>query len=169
MAASANGHAPKTLAFWPVFAIVLIADIISKQIAVHSLILKVPRPVIGEWLQFTLAYNPGMAFSWHVGSASRWVFSIVALLVLYLLWRLFRESRREDVLRGFALGMVCAGAVGNLLDRIRWTRGVVDFVDVGIGSWRFYTFNVADAGVTVGAFLLAWSLWHEGRRERTRG
>ena len=69
-----------------------------------------------------------------------------------------------DGLRGAALGMVSAGAVGTLLDRIRAERGVVDFLDIGVGSWRFYTFNVADMGVTIGAVLLAWSLWQEGRR-----
>lgn len=55
--------------------------------------------------------------------------------------------------------MVAAGAVGNLLDRIRSVRGVVDFLDVGIGDSRFYTFNVADSFVTVGAILLAILLW----------
>ena len=56
---------------------------------------------------------------------------------------------------------MCAGAVGNLIDRIRSSQGVVDFIDVGIGDARWPTFNVADMAVSIGAFLLAWVLWGE--------
>jgi signal peptidase II len=63
-----------------------------------------------------------------------------------------------------ALALVCAGAVGNLIDRIRSAKGVVDFIDVGVGDLRWPTFNVADMAVSVGAFLLAWVLWGEDAR-----
>jgi signal peptidase II len=159
-----EARTPKMMSYWATFAAFLVSDVVSKQIAERTLLLHRPRPVIGEWVQFTLAYNRGAAFSMHVGDASRWVFSIIALVVLILLWRMLRESAARDALRGAALGMVSAGAVGNLLDRLRSERGVVDFLDLGVGSWRFYTFNVADMGVTIGAVLLAWSLWQEGRR-----
>lgn len=159
-----EARSSKMTAYWSMLAIFLVTDVITKQIAERTLLLHQPRPVIGEWLQFTLAYNRGAAFSMHVGDASRWVFSIIAVVVLFLLWRMLRESSPEDTWRGAALGMVSAGAVGNLIDRVRSTRGVVDFIDVGMDSWRFYTFNVADIGVSVGAVLLAWSLFQEGRR-----
>ena len=159
-----EARSPKMLWYWALFALFLVTDVITKQIAERTLLLHQPRPVIGDWVQFTLAYNRGAAFSMHVGDASRWVFSIIAIVVLFLLWRMLRESLPADGLRGAALGMVSAGAVGNLLDRIRAERGVVDFLDIGVGTWRFYTFNVADMGVTIGAVLLAWSLWQEGRR-----
>ena len=68
-------------------------------------------------------------------------------------------------LRIVALALVCAGAVGNVIDRVRSARGVVDFVDVGIGSARWPTFNVADSAITVGAIALAVSLWLEGRAQ----
>lgn len=152
------------IAYWSMLAIFLVTDVITKRIAERTLLLHQPRPVLDEWLQFTLAYNRGAAFSMQVGDASRWVFSIIAIVVLFLLWRMLRESQPQDTLRGAALGMVSAGALGNLIDRLRSARGVVDFIDVGVGSWRFYTFNVADIGVSVGAVLLAWSLLQEGRR-----
>jgi signal peptidase II len=161
---SLEARAPKSIAYWVMLTIFLVTDVITKQIAERTLLLHQPRPVIGEWVQFTLAYNRGAAFSMHVGDASRWVFSIIAVVVLFMLWRMLRETAPGDGLRGAALGMVSAGAVGNLLDRLRSERGVVDFLDLGVGSWRFYTFNVADAGVTIGAVLLAWSLFQEGRR-----
>ncbi|MCH8934427.1 MAG: signal peptidase II, partial [Gemmatimonadetes bacterium] len=67
------------------------------------------------------------------------------------------------------LGLVCGGAVGNLIDRIRSSRGVVDFIDVGIGVHRWPTFNIADSAVTVGAIALAFVLWMEGREEEGAG
>jgi len=62
-----------------------------------------------------------------------------------------------------ALALVCAGALGNLFDRLRSDLGVVDFLDVGAGATRWPTFNVADMAVSVGAILLAWVLWQEDR------
>jgi signal peptidase II len=69
-------------------------------------------------------------------------------------------------MRILALGLAWGGAAGNLLDRIRSPLGVVDFIDVGLTTWRFWTFNVADSAVTVGAIVLAWSLSREERQER---
>ena len=68
-----------------------------------------------------------------------------------------------DSLRLVALALVCGGAVGNLIDRIRTSRGVVDFIDVWIGSFHWPTFNVADMAVSCGAVLLAVVLWQEGK------
>ena len=59
------------------------------------------------------------------------------------------------------------GALGNLINRIWSTAGVVDFLDVGVGASRWPTFNVADVGVCVGAFLLALVFWGEDRRTAT--
>ena len=61
-------------------------------------------------------------------------------------------------------GLVAGGAAGNLLDRVRSAQGVVDFIDVGIGTHRWPTFNIADMGVSCGAIVLAISLWLEDAR-----
>jgi signal peptidase II len=66
-------------------------------------------------------------------------------------------------MRLLALALVCGGATGNLVDRIRSADGVVDFIDVGMRDWRWPTFNVADSAITVGAIALAIILWLEGR------
>ena len=76
---------------------------------------------------------------------------------------LVRSTRAGDRMRLLALALVCGGAFGNLIDRIRSPQGVVDFIEVGIGSYRWPTFNVADSAITVGAIALAISLWLEGR------
>jgi signal peptidase II len=64
-----------------------------------------------------------------------------------------------------AIALVAAGAVGNVIDRIRSEYGVVDFLDIGLGVHRWPTFNIADIAVSSGAFLLALVLWQEERRE----
>ena len=78
-------------------------------------------------------------------------------------------TRPGDRARVLALALVCAGAVGNLFDRLRSTLGVVDFLDVGFGDARWPTFNVADMAVSMGAVLLAWVLWQEDRALATAG
>jgi signal peptidase II len=69
-----------------------------------------------------------------------------------------------DRFRQLALGLVAGGAAGNLIDRIRSSRGVVDFLDVGVGSLRWPTFNVADIAVSCGGIALAIALWREDHR-----
>ena len=150
--------------FWPVVAIVSFVDVITKAIAVRLLVpQRVPHEMIGEAVRFTLVYNPGAAFGLHVGPYSRWVFmtlTVVALAILAWLYQATREGHRARVL---ALALVCGGAIGNLLDRVRSDVGVVDFIDIGVGDSRWPTFNVADIAVSTGAFLLAWVLWEDDR------
>jgi signal peptidase II len=108
-----------------------------------------------------LAYNPGAALNFSFGGASRVVFGAIAATAIGVLLLLYRRTLPDARLRAAALALVAGGALGNLLDRLRSPLGVVDFIDVGIGDARFWTFNVADVGVTVGAVLLATVLWRE--------
>ncbi len=150
--------------FWWVIGVILVADIITKRIAVeHLMPRRVPHEVIGDWLRWTLVYNPGAAFGLHLGPYSRWIFTALTLVALVILWQLFRQTTPGDKPRLLALALVTGGAVGNLLDRLRGAAGVVDFIDVGIGDMRWPTFNIADMAVSTGAFLLAWVLWGEDR------
>lgn len=152
---------PRNVAFAASFGAVLVADIITKRWAESALALHMPNDVIGHTLRWTLTYNTGAAMSLSVGDFSRPFFSIVAIaMVLYLLV-LLRQSAAHTRAVPLALGLLTAGAIGNLIDRLRHTRGVVDFIDVGTATWRFWTFNVADVGVTCGAALLALLLWRE--------
>jgi len=152
------------IVFWPVVACVTVLDIVTKAIAVRTLVpQRVPHEVFGEWVRLTLVYNPGAAFGLNLGAQSRWIFTVLTLVALVILWRLYRATRPGDVVRVLALSLVCAGAIGNLLDRLRSDLGVVDFLDVGVGAARWPTFNVADMAVSVGAVLLAWVLWQEDR------
>jgi signal peptidase II len=110
-------------------------------------------------------YNPGAAFGLYLGAYSRWIFMALTFGALLILWRLYQQTASDQRLRALAIAMVAAGAIGNLIDRIRSDLGVVDFVDVGFGTHRWPTFNVADMAVSGGAFLLAWVLWGEEQPE----
>jgi signal peptidase II len=150
--------------FWPVIVVVAALDVVTKAIAVRALVpQRVPHEVLGSTLRFTLVFNPGAAFGLHLGSQSRWIFTGLTLVALVILGRLYRATGRGDLPRVLALALVCAGAFGNLLDRLRSDLGVVDFLDIGFGDARWPTFNVADMAVSTGAVLLAWVLWQEDR------
>ena len=99
-----------------------------------------------------------------LGRYSRLVFGGFAAGALVWIWLIQRESRPGERLKTLGLGLVWGGAAGNLLDRLQSGRGVVDFIDLGVGTIRFWTFNVADSGVTIGACLLAVALWLEERQ-----
>jgi len=143
----------------------VLLDVATKVTAERALMPRqLPHDVFGEVVRFTLVFNPGAAFGLNLGPLSRWIFLGLTLLALLILARLYRTSLASDTPRVLALGLVCGGAVGNLIDRIRSPIGVVDFIDVGIGEHRWPTFNVADMAVSTGALLLAWVLWSEDRQ-----
>src|SRR4029077_3785028 len=124
-----------------------------------------PFEVIGEYVQLRLVYNECAAFGLCLGAYSRWIFFGLAIAALFVLGSMVRAAQPGDRVRLCALALVCAGAVGNVIDRLRSSLGVVDFVDVGIGARRWPTFNVADSAITVGAITLAVSLWLESRAQ----
>lgn len=147
---------------WSVLLGVIALDLVTKWIAVRELApSRIPRQVMGDFVQFTLVYNPGAAFGLHLGPYSRWIFMGLTAVALYVLGRLYVTARDGEWQKVLAVALVCAGAVGNLVDRIRSPRGVVDFIDVGLGAARWPTFNVADMAISCGAVLLAWVLWWE--------
>jgi signal peptidase II len=154
----------KSALFWPVLAFVTAIDVVTKGFAERALApQRIPHEVFGDFVRFTLVYNPGAAFGLHLGAQSRWIFTVLTIVALVILGRLYLSTRRGDMPRTLSLALVCAGALGNLLDRLRSDLGVVDFLDVGFGDARWPTFNVADMAVSVGAVLLAWVLWQEDR------
>ena len=155
----------KVARFWPVLLAVTAIDVVTKAAAVHWLQLpRVPREVLGNAVQLNLVYNPGAAFGLSFGGYSRWIFMTLTGTALVILARLYRGTREDDLPRTLALALVCGGAVGNLIDRLRSGLGVVDFIDIGLRDARWPTFNVADMAVSVGAVLLAWVLWVEDQR-----
>jgi signal peptidase II len=106
--------------------------------------------------------------SLSLGPASRWWFTLLAIGTLFVLAYMYKHTSRDDRLQLAALALICGGAVGNLIDRIRSPLGVVDFIDIGIGQHRFWTFNIADVGVTLGTTALTWILCVRAASEESR-
>ena len=148
-------------------AVVVVLDAITKYLAELHLGSGAMVRVLGDWVRLHLVYNRGAAFGLHLGDYSRWIFLAIAIIAVVVLYRMSREAAPGDRFRQLALGLVAGGAAGNLVDRIRSSRGVVDFLDVGIGAHRFWwVFNVADMGVTIGAAILAIAIWRADRKDR---
>lgn len=147
-------------------AVVLTLDIITKFWVVRTFDLYETTPVLGDFFRFTYTHNRGAAFGIDIGEHSRIFFLVLSLVALGVLAAIYRATPAWDRLRVLALSLVAGGALGNILDRIRYERGVVDFLDFGVGASRFPVFNIADTAVTIGATLLLISFWLEGRRER---
>lgn len=156
--------AAATWPFWIIVLVVVAFDFTTKVLAVEHLAPRhVPHQIIGDVVRFTLAYNPGAAFGMHLGPASRWIFGVLSLVIVAVLLRATADLTRESRLAAVGVPIVIGGAIGNLLDRIRQRDGVVDFIDIGVGDVRFWTFNVADSAVTIGAVCLVLALWHQER------
>src|SRR5688572_25866133 len=157
----------KAKAFWPLLFLLVFADCTTKRLAEEHLMPEhVPHPVLGDVVRLTLAYNPNAAFSISLGEHSRVGFTVIALVVVGVLASVYRSTPSQDRMQATALALVAGGAIGNVMDRFRAPggryRGVVDFIDIGVDGWRFWTFNLADVGVTCGAILLALLLLRRG-------
>lgn len=111
-----------------------------------------PTPVLGDLVRIAKVYNDGGIFGLLGSSAA--VLGLASIIVIGgILWYELRHGAAAGVLVTVALGLLLGGAIGNLLDRLRY-RHVIDWVDTGIGSMRWYTFNVADAAIFVSLVLL---------------
>lgn len=136
-------------------------DVLTKLAITRNFHLYQQVDVIGDYLRLTYIHNPGAAFGIHLGPYSRYIFLVLSVIALIALASMYWATPAKDKVRLSAIALICAGAIGNLLDRIRLQAGVVDFLDVGIGDLRWPVFNVADIAVTTGAIFLALSLWRE--------
>lgn len=145
-------------------ALIIIADQVTKFLAQTWLAAYQPVP-LAALLNLTLSYNRGAAFSFlsDQGGWQRWLFIAVAIGVcLFLLHWLAQLQRRERWL-AVALGLILGGALGNVIDRLRYGH-VVDFIDVHYGRWHWPAFNIADSAITLGLIGLLLQLWFERRR-----
>ncbi len=148
--------------------VIVIADQLTKWAVVEWIPLydKVP---LNSFLNLTHQKNTGAAFSFlaNAGGWQRWFFvalaSGVSTVIAVWLWRIRNDG--QTVLSA-GLAMVLGGAIGNLIDRILLGH-VTDFIQVWFGNWAFPSFNVADAGISVGAVLLIIdALFFSGRDEK---
>ncbi len=139
---------------WILFAAiaigVVVADQLSKGWVAANIEFGAGLSVLGDWLTFVHWRNDGALFGLLPASAP--AFAAVTLVVVALIVVYHRKAGR-GIVTTIALALLLGGAIGNLIDRLRWGY-VLDWIDMGIGEWRFYTYNVADAAITVSIICL---------------
>lgn len=161
--AAAAGTTGKNALYVGLVGGVVALDILTKSVVQSTLVPYRPVAVWGDFFRLTYIFNRGAAFGLHLGDNSRWIFLGLSLVAVVVLFAMYRATPASDRVRLVAISLVTAGAIGNLIDRVRSSQGVIDFLDFGLRNVRWPVFNVADIGVTVGAVLLALSLWREER------
>lgn len=132
--------------------LVFILDQLVKHAVLVSMHLGESIPIIKDVFHITFVLNPGAAFG--MLEHQRWIFIVVALLVVVLALVFYKHIQRESLITRIGAGLLLGGALGNLLDRIQ-SGLVVDFLDFRI--WP--VFNIADIAICVGAAMLIWDMW----------
>ncbi len=147
---------PNALPWLLLSAVVIALDQLSKWWALHALQpVGLPHEVIPGFLNWTLIFNRGAAFSFLTSSSGwqRWFFVALALVISAVLVAWLARTPRRDWRTGMPLGLIVGGALGNLIDRLHAAQ-VTDFIQVYYRQWSYPVFNLADCGITVGAVLL---------------
>jgi signal peptidase II len=163
MTARAARAATRGRARWPIFiglaATVFIVDQLTKAWLVSTLSPGERLQIVGDYIRLIHSQNTGALFGLFRDQAL--FFAVVSVGVVgAIVW--FHHSSGRNTLLSIALGLLLGGALGNMADRFR-IGYVVDFVDVGIGDLRFYTFNVADSAISLAILLLLITAFVGGR------
>lgn len=138
------------LLFAALAAVIVVADQLAKAWVVGNLAQGEGFEVLGDWVRIIHWRNSGILFGMLPQSAG--AFAVASLIVAGLIV-LYHAKAGRGLVTTLALGLLLGGALGNLVDRVHY-GSVVDFVDMGIGSWRFYTYNVADAAISTAIVML---------------
>jgi len=157
------------IVFFALAAFVIVSDQLAKAwilgshldptgLVVPNFKLGVPTSILGDTIRIWYIHNTGALFGLFADQAA--VFAALSIgVVALIVWYHGHALQANGWLATLSLGLLLGGAIGNLIDRIRFGY-VVDFVDMGIGTARFYTYNVADSAISVSLILLiVMALW----------
>jgi signal peptidase II len=147
---------PNALNWLLLSALVIVLDQLSKWWALTALQpAGTPHPVIPGFLNWTLAFNTGAAFSFLADSAGwqRWFFVLLAVVISGVLVTWLSRTARGDWKTALPVSLIIGGALGNVIDRLHASQ-VTDFIHVYFREWNYPVFNLADCGITVGAVAL---------------
>lgn len=146
----------KNLIIFSIIIFIFFLDLITKNYALSSLIIN-HSISINNFLNFTLAFNHGAAFSFlsNAGGWQRWFFIIFSLIVILIItYILVKEKNSKYIAFSFVIG----GAIGNLYDRILYGY-VIDFIEFHYNSFYWPIFNIADIAISIGIILLLYSMF----------
>lgn len=163
-------RSPNALSWLLLSLLVVVLDQWTKHLVLGALTPLQRVEVIPGFLNWTLAFNTGAAFSFLAdeGGWQRWLFTALAIGVSAVLAVWLGRTRRGDWRTALPLALIIGGAIGNLIDRVRFGH-VTDFVQVYHGDWYFPAFNVADSAISVGAVLLILFGFVGGKAPREGG
>jgi signal peptidase II len=157
------------------FALLAVAVLAADQVSKHAVETLTPagssRVLIPGLLNFVHTSNPGVAFGLLADSNTPWrapLLIVFSVSVIGLITWLLASGRAGGVLGRCGMTLILGGAAGNVLDRIL-QRSVTDFIDFHLGDYHWYTFNVADSAIVLGAALVILELlrdWRHPSRER---
>ena len=147
--------------------VVIALDQITKAAIVAKFFIHESYPIIDGFFNLVYVMNPGAAFGFLANTSAifRYIFfiGITALVILLIIYYILK-SKSQNMFTVVALTLIFAGAVGNLIDRVRF-GAVVDFLDFYIRSWHWPAFNVADSAISLGAVLMIWGMIIQRKEE----
>jgi signal peptidase II len=149
---------------------IIILDQITKAIIDHTMRLHESIVVLEGFFAITYIRNPGAAFGFlsDLSDSFRfYFFFIVSIVALSFLTFFFYKTRLDDYWTIIGISLVGGGALGNLIDRMRFGE-VVDFLDFFIGSYHWPAFNVADSAISIGLVLLIFHLFVQSRKDAAK-
>ncbi len=159
----------RRLAYFVLAAAVVVLDQVAKAVVIATIPLHATIPVIRGFFDLTHLRNTGAAFGVFAaaGSARPVLVTLLAVAVFagVLAWSL--TSPPEHRLLQTALSLIMGGAIGNLVDRVRF-QAVTDFLRFYVDRWEWPSFNLADSAISVGVVLLAWDIWRRPEVARSR-
>ena len=138
----------------PIYGLIVVIvalDQWSKWAIKTSFNLYQSEPVIQDLLHFTYVTNDGMAFGLSFPGGKHVLLIMTILLTGFIVGFLWKEKNGHPLIK-YGLALILSGAIGNLIDRLLYGK-VVDFLDLMIGNFHWYIFNIADSSVTIGMIL----------------
>jgi signal peptidase II len=157
--------------FVPLVIIIAVValDFVTKDLVVKHFSYGSRVDYLGGFVRIALVYNDGFVFG--LGQGYKNVALAVSIAVLFLMVIYYIIEKQKSALFRVSMGLIAAGALGNIADRIIPGRpGVVDFISIGVdGVYRWPSFNVADSSIVVGALLLIIVFYREERRRKRQG
>lgn len=149
-------------------AVILVADQISKYYVMKGMSPYQSIPVVDGLFNLTFVMNPGAAFGFLSGSSEQFrvpFFLTVSIIAIAVVILFYLKAARDDLLLQIGLALILGGALGNLIDRVRFHE-VVDFLDFYFKGYHWPAFNVADSAITVGVAFLILETLLSGRKRQ---
>ena len=152
----------KNLIIFSIISIVFFLDFVTKNYAITNLLLN-HSEAINTYLNFTLAFNYGAAFSFlsDAGGWQRWFFVIFSIIVVFFISYILIKDKESEYI---SYSLVLGGALGNLYDRI-FLGYVIDFIEFHYNDFYWPIFNIADIAISIGIILLLYSMFSKDNKK----